>query len=207
MLLTRWELAFLLETILISFTCRSVLMLFHAGRFEVCGCYLVRFSCSSNSADYIHTDETPSVSANLWWNIWKKPDWQLDLPADLVVVIRNAWLLISYLDTVGPPLVFTTECRVVIDIWRHSLISFDMCLYDVYSLILPDQVRWRKQATKDPTTLLICYNNVNIWCKLNNRVVHKSMGMNVVCMLILNIDITECFKSSNFERSIFHMQG
>ena len=95
---------------------------------KVCGCLLVCFSCSPTSTDYIHTiyiniDIYNVALAILWWNICKYriENWT---SLALVMIIGSACLLLCELHTEVLPIVFGIECRVVINIWRRSLISF-----------------------------------------------------------------------------------
>jgi hypothetical protein len=54
--------------------------------------------------------------ANTWWNINKKSDWWSNLPYFSKGYLK--W--ISWIDNIGPPIVFTTVCGVVNEIWGHG---------------------------------------------------------------------------------------
>ena len=86
---------------------------------KVCGCYLVRFSCSPTSTNDILHNKTHVALASLRWNTCKNRN-EKWTSLDLVMIIINACLL----DTQVLPIVFIIKCRVVINILRHSPISF-----------------------------------------------------------------------------------
>ena len=107
------------------------------------------------------------VFANLRWNICCKKRIENWTYPDLVMVIGSACLLIFFTRYIGPNwfgrTYVSSDCRVVINIWRYSPISFEhvslrCLLFDRESLnFIPSVgVRLRKcWATNDPFTLAI----------------------------------------------------
>ena len=126
---------------------------------RVCGCNLIVFMFSNlyqldlhnkTRVALAHLDKT---SANLDWN---------HVSPHILRFIGSACLLISWMDTLILTIVFTIECREVINITWHCPISFkhvslwclffDPCRITYQSNVLG--VRLRKEATSDPSTIL-----------------------------------------------------
>ena len=120
---------------------------------KVCGCCLVCFSCSPTFTRWHLHNETCVALAIVQWSIYKNriKNWtSLDLLWTSQVHV--CWLL-DWIHEVLP-IVFTIECRVVVNIWRRSPIFlkhvslwcllFDPCQTKYQSNRM---VQLRKQAT------------------------------------------------------------